>query len=72
MENNKVLLLTMYNEKAPGVRYLANYLVKNGFDTKIVFLKGNIYETQPVTKEEINILKELIKKEKYLFIFSQK
>ncbi|MBQ4123207.1 B12-binding domain-containing radical SAM protein [bacterium] len=68
MENNKVLLLTMYNEKAPGVRYLANYLVKNGFDTKIVFLKGNIYETQPVTKEEINILKELIKKEKYLFI----
>ena len=68
MGNNKVLLLTIYNEKAPGVRYLANYLIKKGFDTKVVFLKGNIYNTQRITEEELSLLKQIIEKDNYLFI----
>ena len=67
-ENNKVLLITLHNEKSLGIRYIANSLINNGFNTTIIFLKSNIYNPQPVSDKEIEILKETIQKEEYLFV----
>lgn len=68
MNNNKILLITVYNEKAPGIRYLANYLKKNGFTPKVLFFKGNIYNTQKITETELQLLTDIIKSDEYLFI----
>ena len=68
LSNNNVLLLTIYNEKAPGVRYLANYLKKNGFNPTVVFLKGNIYNTKPISDKELSLFREIVDKKEYLFI----
>lgn len=67
-ENNKVLLLVAHNDKSLAVRYIANYLSRNGFEPTIIFIKTNIYNPQKITKEEFLLLKELIDKEEYLFI----
>lgn len=66
--NNKVLLLAFYQEKAPGVRYLANYLNKNGFETSICFIKSSPSNPSAITEIEINLLKDLISKNNFLFI----
>lgn len=67
-ENNKVLLITLHNDKSLGIRQIAKSLISQGFSPTIIFLKSNIYNPQPVTEKEIEILKETIQKEKYLFV----
>lgn len=68
LQNNKVLLLAFYLEKAPGVRYLANYLRKNGFEPTICFVKTSPTHPSAITEKEIELVKEIIDKQKYLFI----
>ncbi len=66
--NNKVLLLAFHMSKALSVRYLANSLLKNGFEPYIVFLKSNVYDVQHLTDTEIELLKDFIKKEDFLYV----
>lgn len=70
-KNNKILLIALHIEKAVGVRYLAKYLIQNGFDPTICSIHK--YPVSPnlpekISEEEILLLKELAQKEKYLFI----
>ena len=67
-ENNKVLLLAFYLEKAPGVRYLANYLNKNGFETIICFIKSSPTHPSAISEIEIDLLRDLIAKNNFLFV----
>ncbi|WP_202710172.1 B12-binding domain-containing radical SAM protein [Sporosalibacterium faouarense] len=58
---NKVLLIGFYNEKALGVKYLANSLNKNGFVTSIVYFKEfNSVKPSKGSEVEINLLLKLI------------
>ncbi|MBQ4123157.1 B12-binding domain-containing radical SAM protein [bacterium] len=66
--SNKILLLAFYLEKAPGIRYLANYLLKNGFEPTICFVKTSPTNPSSISKKEKELLKELIEKNDFLFI----
>ena len=67
--NNRVLLVGFYNEKALGVRYLANALKGNGYEPTIVFFKRfNSEVPEPATDREIELLRELAEKTDPLFV----
>lgn len=58
-----VLLIGFYNEKALGVRYLANYLKKHGYIPHILFFKEfNSIKPSKASDKELDLLEELIKK----------
>ncbi|WP_069650671.1 B12-binding domain-containing radical SAM protein [Caloranaerobacter ferrireducens] len=58
-----VLLIGFYNEKALGVRYLANYLKKHGYIPHILFFKEfNSIKPSKASSKELDLLEELIKK----------
>lgn len=60
--SKKVLLIGFYNEKALGVKYLANALEKEGFKTHVVFFKEfNSIHPSKASKTEIDLLTQLIK-----------
>lgn len=68
-KNKKVLLIGFYNEKALGVRYLANALSENGYKPYILFFKGfNSIIPSKATEKELELLKELITKINPFFI----
>lgn len=69
-KSNKILLIMPYLEKGPGVRHLANYLQKNGFEVVIVFLKElqSLFKSNKITEEELSLLKKIIQKEEFLFV----
>lgn len=61
--NKRVLLVGFYNEKALGVRYLANSLKMNGYEPHILFFKTfNSLHPKKASKKELDILKKLITK----------
>jgi len=64
-----VLLLGFYNEKALGVRYLANELKKEGYEPHILFFKEfNSVEPSKASNKELELLEDLIRKIKPLYI----
>ncbi len=68
-KNKKILLIGFYNEKALGVRYLANALRENGYKPYILFFKGfNSVVPSKATQKELQLLKELITRVDPLFI----
>lgn len=68
-KNKNVLLIGFYNEKALGVRYLANALKENGYRPYILFFKGfNSLVPSKATQKELELLKELITKINPFFI----
>lgn len=67
--NKKILLIGFYNEKALGVRYLANSLTRSGYEPTIVFFKRfNSEIPESATETELNLLRDLIKDVDPLFI----
>ena len=67
--NKKIVLIGFYNEKALGVRYLANALTKAGYEPTIVFFKRfNSEIPESATQCEVDLLRDLIKKVDPLFI----
>ena len=67
--NNKIVLVGFYNEKALGVRYLANALTKHGFDPTIVFFKRfNSEVPEETTEREVELLRELVETTDPLFV----
>ncbi len=67
--NKKIVLIGFYNEKALGVRYLANALTRAGYDPTIVFFKRfNSEVPENTTQCEVDLLRDLIKKVDPLFI----
>jgi len=67
--NKKIVLIGFYNEKALGVRYLANALTKAGYEPTIVFFKRFNSEVPEIaTEQEIALLRDLIGKVEPLFI----
>lgn len=68
-KNKKILLIGFYNEKALGVRYLANSLKKSGYRPYILFFKGfNSVVPSKATQKELDLLKQLIEKINPFFI----
>ncbi len=69
-KNNKVLLIVAYSERNLGIRYISNYLLKNGFEPTIVFFKTfeSLYSSSAITDYELGLLKDIIDKENYLFV----
>lgn len=66
---NRVVLVGFYNEKALGLRYLANALLANGFEPVLVFMKSfNSHNPEPITEKELELLKDLIKEKDPLFV----
>ncbi|WDV45061.1 radical SAM protein [Clostridiaceae bacterium M8S5] len=67
--SKKVLLIGFYNEKALGVKYLANSLKRNNYEVHILFFKKfNSVNPKKATKEELDLLKKLIEDIKPSFI----
>ena len=63
MGNKKIALLAFHNEKALGVRYLANALDKNGYEPYVIFFKGfNSEIPESATECEMGLLRDLLKK----------
>ena len=57
--NQRVLLIGLHNEKALGVRYLANAAEAAGYEAHILFFKGFNSETpEPATENELRLLRE--------------
>ena len=56
----KVLLLSLYNHEAHGLRQLYSVLKKAGYDTKLVFLKLGNRRNNYLTTIEINLLRKAI------------
>lgn len=58
--SNNILLISFYNPKSLGLRYIENALIGAGYDVTIVFFKGfNSVNPKRATKEEIELLKTL-------------
>lgn len=58
---NNILLISFYNQKSLGLRYLENALTAHGYNVKTVFFKKfNSVSPQEAADEEIEILKKLI------------
>ena len=58
-----ILLIGFYNEKALGVRYLANALRKEGYTPHVLFLKRfNSIKPEKVSNKELELLVDLINK----------
>ena len=66
---NEVVLVAFYNEKALGVRYLANALEKSGYHPHIICIK-TFHSKSPkkVTDLELSLLQNLIQKIQPIFI----
>lgn len=64
-----ILLIGFYNEKALGVRYLANAFKKKGYTPHILFLKKfNSVKPEVVTEKELKLLVDLINEVKPSYI----
>ncbi|CFY03979.1 Radical SAM, alpha/beta horseshoe [Syntrophomonas zehnderi OL-4] len=64
-----VMLIAFYNQKALGVRYLAEALKKNGYKVVAVFFKDfNSISPSKVSEKELQLLVELINKTEPSFI----
>lgn len=58
-----VLLISFYNQKSLGIRYLERALKQEGIDVTIVFFKGfNSVKPSKCSDAELSLLKELIQK----------
>lgn len=71
MENNKgtIVLIAFYNYKALGVRYLETALEKAGYRTVTVFFKNfNSLHPSPTTEKELNLICDLVKREKPILV----
>lgn len=69
MGNKKICLIAFHNEKALGVRYLANALDKNGYDPYVIFFKGfNSEVPESATDCEMDLLRDKIREIDPLFI----
>lgn len=56
-----ILLIGFYNDKALGVRYLANELKKNNYDPHILFFKQfNSVSPSKASEKELKLLEDLI------------
>lgn len=63
-EKKTVLLVAFYNYKALGVRYLETALTAAGYRVTMVFVKNfNSVNPQPISKKELELLCEKVKKE---------
>ena len=63
MGNKKIVLIGFHNEKALGVRYLANALTKSGYEPHVVFFKRfNSEIPESATEQELDLLRDLIGK----------
>ena len=61
--NKNILLIGFYNEKALGVRYLYRALSESGFTPHIIYFKAfNSLVPQPSTEQELNLLREQVRK----------
>lgn len=59
--NANILLISFYNPKSLGLRYLENALIEHGYNVKVVFFKKfNSVNPQKATDEEMALLKSLI------------
>lgn len=64
-----VLLIGFYNQKALGVRYLANALRSNGYEPHTLFFKEfNSIKPSKASEKELDLLENLIKKINPLYI----
>ena len=69
MGNKKIVLIGFHNEKALGVRYLANALTLSGYEPHVVFFKRfNSEIPESATEQEMTLLQELIARIDPLFI----
>ena len=69
MNKKKICLIAFHNEKALGVRYLANALDKNGYEPYIIFFKGfNSEVPESATAREMELLRDHIRRIDPLFI----
>ncbi len=69
MGNKKILLIGFHNEKALGVRYLANALTQGGYEPHVVFFKRfNSEIPESATECELGLLRDLIAKVEPLMI----
>ncbi|MHB1150826.1 MAG: B12-binding domain-containing radical SAM protein [Eubacteriales bacterium] len=60
---NTVLLIGFYNEKAIGVKYIANSLKKQGYIPHVLLFKGyNSLIPDKISETEFNIFRQLINK----------
>ncbi|MDI9476589.1 MAG: cobalamin B12-binding domain-containing protein, partial [Bacillota bacterium] len=59
--NKNVLLIGFYNEKALGVRYLANALNTKGYNAHILYFKefNSVYPSK-ASERELDLLEDLI------------
>lgn len=65
MSKPSVLLVSFYNQKSLGIRYLESALTKRGIDVNLVFFKGfNSVAPELPTDNELNHLKLLIEQKK--------
>lgn len=59
--SKNILLIGFYNEKALGVKYLANGLIKNNYQVHTLFFKKfNSVNPKKATSEELSLLEQLI------------
>ena len=59
--NKDVLLIGFYNQRALGVRYLANALNSNGYNAHILYFKEfNSINPSKASKKELDLLEDLI------------
>ncbi len=66
--NNKILLIAFYCEKSIGVKNISNYLLKNGFDPVICFIKTSPTNPTSITEKEIDLVFNLIYRNNFLFV----
>jgi len=67
--NKNIVLIGFHNEKALGVRYLANALTNSGYEPTIVFFKRfNSEIPESVSSAELDLLRDLIKRVNPLFV----
>ncbi|HBL85226.1 MAG: hypothetical protein A2Y17_03260 [Clostridiales bacterium GWF2_38_85] len=67
--NKNVVLISFYNPKQIGVKYLEAALKKSGYNPTIIAIKKyNSKHLNDITAKEINLLKELIRKINPIFV----
>lgn len=63
MKTNTVLLISFYNPKAIGIRYLERSLIDSGYNVHIIFLKSfNSRKPNNVTQNELKLIKGVTSK----------
>ena len=62
--NNKIVLVSFYNPKSLGLRYIENALTQNGYAVTVVFFKTfNSVNPKRASRQELDAFSSLIKKE---------